>query len=121
MKVLLDKSFNNGVNGGNIGRISLRNSTRDDDLEQVEGLFRESANTAIHINAVIEEGAVERVQLYINITNELYRIALLQSIIVLTQLLEDLITNTVHSLLDRTRTSSPREPPPSAGSGPYHW
>lgn len=107
VEVLVDAALDDADDRADVPHVALGDGARENDLEEVEGLFGETRAVGVGIAGHVEDGAVQRVELTVSESLQTHRVTLLHRRVALAELLENL-----------RRRRSPKSPSRSAAAIP---
>ena len=107
VEVLVDAALDDADDCADVPHVALGDGARENDLEEVEGLFGETRAVGVGIAGHVEDGAVQRVELTVSESLQTHRVTLLHRRVALAELLENL-----------RRRQSPKPPSRSAAAIP---
>lgn len=65
VEILVDASLDDADDGADVADVALGDCTRENDLEEVEGLFGETRAVCVCVTRHVEDRAIQRVELHV--------------------------------------------------------
>ena len=109
VKVLVDAAFDDADDRADVADVALRDGTRENDLEEVEGLFGKTRAVRVRVARRVEDRAVQRVELIVTASQRTHRETLLHRRVTLAELLENLRLTRPSRRPSRSAAATPAE------------
>lgn len=109
VEILVDAALDDADDRADVADVALGDGARENDLEEIEGLFGETRAVRVRVACHVEDGTIQRVQLDVSKQPQTHRITLLHRRVALAELLENLRHSRPPTRPSRSEAAIPEE------------